>query len=103
MKPYYYRYDDHYRVLYEKEVQYWSDGPDHCAKNIAKVTGQILELRSAPEGLELLEVGCGEGHLALPIADLGIRYTGVDCSHHAIGKAEERTRGNAATRFAVAD
>jgi len=103
MKPYYHRYDDHYRTLYSHGFHYWSDGPDHCAKNIERVTGRLLELRPEPDGLELLDVGCGEGQLASPIADLGINYSGVDCSPHAIEKARNRVSGVQAACFVVAD
>ena len=91
---YYHRYDDHYRRLYEQGIEFWSDGPDHCGKNIRKICSFLLENCPCPDGKELLDVGCGEGHLATHLADLGFFYTGVDCSGHAIHKAKERVAAN---------
>jgi len=61
-------------------------------------------MRLNPEGLELLDSGCGEGWLAIPISELGFRYSGVDYSPHAISKSEERVKESAhEIRFAVGD
>jgi SAM-dependent methyltransferase len=103
-RPYYHRYDAHYRSLYEQGIAYWSDGPDHCAKNIAHVTDTLRRYFPEPRGRTLLEIGCGEGHLVAPIADLGFAYTGIDLSPAAIGKARDRTAGHrGAPQFEVAD
>ena len=103
MKPYYLRYDDHYRSLYDQGIQYWSDGPDHCRKNIEVVATRLKQLYADPEGLSLLDVGCGEGHLAAPISGLGFAYTGIDVSPAAIGKARDRMAGSGSACFEVAD
>jgi SAM-dependent methyltransferase len=101
---YYNRYDDHYRSLYEQGISLWSDGPDHCERNIQKVRSFLLDICLCPKGKELLDVGCGEGHLALPLVDLGFSYIGIDCSPHAISKAEERVTGrDTHISFAVMD
>lgn len=102
MRPYYLRYDDHYRSLYDQGFQYWADGPDHCRKNIEMVTALLTELLIDPNGLTVLDVGCGEGHLAVPIAELGLTYTGIDVSPEAIKKARDRA-GHDTIRFEVAD
>lgn len=101
---YYNRYDDHYRSLYEQGFALWSDSPDHCEKNIQKARSCLLQVCPQPLGKALLDVGCGEGHLALPLADLGFLYTGIDCSPHAITKAKERVIGSGLSiSFAVMD
>jgi len=104
MKPYYLRYDEHYRSLHSQGIQYWSDGPDHCQKNIQRVCGLLTRLVPDPHGRSLLDAGCGEGHLALPIANLGFEYTGIDVSPAAIGKARDRVaQRSPAPRFHVSD
>jgi len=102
--PYYENYDGHYRSLYKQGIAYWSDSPDHCEENIQHVTSRILDVRPAPHGLSLLDIGCGEGHLAIPISDLGIEYVGVDYSPHAVAKGRERVSGkDASIEFKVMD
>lgn len=104
MKSYHLKYDAHYRSLYEQGIQYWSDGPDHCRKNVERVTALLSRLIPNPEGRALVEIGCGEGHLALPIVELGFDYAGIDVSPAAIEKARGRTAGHrAAPRFEVAE
>ena len=103
MRPYYLKYDDHYRSLYDQGIKYWADGPDHCEKNIEMVTTLLTESVSSAHGLTVLDVGCGEGHLSLPIAELGFAYTGIDISPAAIEKARDRTDSHDAIRFDVAD
>ncbi|MEQ9813591.1 MAG: bifunctional 2-polyprenyl-6-hydroxyphenol methylase/3-demethylubiquinol 3-O-methyltransferase UbiG [Azospirillaceae bacterium] len=51
------------------------------------------------QGLEVLDVGCGGGLLAEPLARLGGRVTGVDASEKAIGAA----RAHAAARGLAID
>ena len=88
--PYYSRYDNHYRALYQQGIQYWSDGPDHCKANIEAVVASVLDVRPDPRGATLIEMGCGEGHLIAPLVELGMNYTGVEYSPHALSKARER-------------
>src|SRR5215211_8950028 len=40
----------------------------------------LLELLDPRTGEHVLDVGCGPGVLAPPVADAGARYTGVDAS-----------------------
>lgn len=102
--PYYENYDQHYKRLYEQGIGYWSDSPDHCKRNIQQVTSRIIAVRPSPQGLSLLDIGCGEGHLAIPISDRGLTYVGVDCSPHAIAKGKGRVReGDASIEFKVMD
>lgn len=43
-------------------------------------------------GLDLLDVGCGRGADALPLAALGVRVTGIDVNARSIAHAKRRAR-----------
>ena len=56
---------------------------------------EILELvPTLPPGAKVLDLGCGEGRLALPLAEAGFQVVGVDVSEAGIAKltriAEDR-------------
>lgn len=103
-RPYWARYDDHYRALYAQGIRYWSDGPDHCKANIEKVVSRVRDALSSPEGACLLGIGCGEGHLVPALVGLGMIYTGVDFSALAIAKAGARAAEQSLdVRFFVPD
>jgi ubiquinone/menaquinone biosynthesis C-methylase UbiE len=52
----------------------------------------ILELVGSPEGCAVLDVGTGDGALAVALADEGARVTGVDVSIRALRAASRRAR-----------
>lgn len=43
-----------------------------------------------PSGAALLEVGCGDGHVALELQNRGYRVVGLDSSEDAVARAQER-------------
>ncbi len=51
---------------------------------------QILRLLSLPPGAAALDLGCGRGRHAIPMARRGMRVTGVDLSDHMLRMARER-------------
>lgn len=64
----------------------------------------ILDLVGSPVGLHVLDVGCGDGVLALKLAARGARATGVDVSSRMIEVAERRARQEGRNaRFGVAE
>lgn len=91
--PYYSRYDDLYRVFYEQGFRNWWYGPDRSktARLLERLTSRILEVRPNPSGATIIELGCGEGPWATAFAALGMEYTGLDYSSHAIARAREQT------------
>ena len=61
----------------------------------------LLELLVPQPGEQVLDVGCGPGVLAPPIAEAGARYTGVDASEQLIGYARRHHADQG--RFLVGD
>src|SRR5262245_29839369 len=51
---------------------------------------RLARLLAAAEGAEILDVPCGAGRLALPLAERGYRLTGVDWSSEFLGHARSR-------------
>jgi len=51
---------------------------------------RLTRVLGAAPGAELLDVPCGAGRLALPLADRGYRLTGVDRSSEFLGHARSR-------------
>jgi SAM-dependent methyltransferase len=54
----------------------------------------ILELVGPPTGLRILDVGCGDGILAVELAARGAQATGVDPSPQMIAAARKRAQRN---------
>ena len=53
----------------------------------------VLELAGSLEGLDVLDVGCGDGAYALAAARAGAHVTGLDRSGAAVAAARARTEG----------
>lgn len=49
-------------------------------KGTAQEVGFLLELLELPQGARLLDVGCGPGRHAIPLAQAGLAVTGIDIS-----------------------
>ncbi len=62
----------------------------------------ILELAGSVHGLDVLDVGCGDGAYAVPLAERGARVTGLDTSPSALRAAARRAREASATVALVA-
>jgi SAM-dependent methyltransferase len=57
----------------------------------AAILAHLFGRYGVPEGGSVLDVACGTGRLAIPLARRGYRVTGVDLSPLFIGKARERS------------
>ncbi len=92
--PYYGKYDDLYKSLYEKGFRDWWYGPDSEGKTalLDRIISRILEVRPNPRGVSIIEIGCGEAPWAIGFARLGMKYLGIDYSTHAIARARETVR-----------
>jgi 2-polyprenyl-3-methyl-5-hydroxy-6-metoxy-1,4-benzoquinol methylase len=53
-------------------------------------TDLLLDLLSLAPGLKILDVGCGDGELAIELARRGSSVTGVDADPHMLAIAGER-------------
>jgi SAM-dependent methyltransferase len=60
------------------------------AKNMAGAAEQFAERLNVPPGAAALDVACGTGNLAIPLAKMGCVVTGVDLAPNLIAQARER-------------
>lgn len=66
---------------------------------------QVVESLGVSSGMEVLDLGCGDGTTALPAAELGANVLGVDIASNlvAAGKARAAAAGLANLRFQEGD
>ncbi len=60
------------------------------AKNTARAAEAFVDRLNVPAGAAVLDVACGTGNLAIPLAKLGCVVTGVDIASNLIAQARER-------------
>lgn len=53
-------------------------------------TTEFVKQYIVPEGCEILEVGCGDGDLAMHLIKLGAKVTGIDTDKQMINSAQEK-------------
>ncbi|MVO98879.1 class I SAM-dependent methyltransferase [Paenibacillus lutrae] len=61
---------------------------------------QLLQLLRLPQGARILDLGCGQGRISVPLARRGYKVTGMDASRTLLAAARKRaesagTAGNA--------
>ena len=84
---------DAYAEEYLKRV-----GDTRSLGSVAGVSaGAVLEVLGDVSGLDVCDLGCGEGHLSRELAGRGARGVGVDVSAKLLAHARERDRGGGAT------
>jgi 2-polyprenyl-6-hydroxyphenyl methylase/3-demethylubiquinone-9 3-methyltransferase len=81
--------------IFEKEAESWWD-PEGPFKLLHKMNPLRLDylLRELPEEknhLKALDFGCGGGLITIPLANLGMKVTGLDSCKKTIEKAEEKS------------
>ena len=88
----------------------WFEGDAHAiallrAEAAIKVTYalEVFERLSIAPGARILDVACGAGLVAFPLAERGYRVKGVDLAEGAIATARARTPEGVDATFAVAD
>jgi SAM-dependent methyltransferase len=60
------------------------------AKTIAAVAGEFVGRMAIPPGAHALDVACGTGNVAIPLARRGAAVTGVDIATNLLEQARER-------------
>jgi 2-polyprenyl-6-hydroxyphenyl methylase / 3-demethylubiquinone-9 3-methyltransferase len=63
-------------------------------RQICEAYGRDLEAFDALKGLDLLDIGCGGGLIAEPMARLGARVTGLDAETETVKVAAAHAAGN---------
>ncbi|MDX1419895.1 MAG: bifunctional 2-polyprenyl-6-hydroxyphenol methylase/3-demethylubiquinol 3-O-methyltransferase UbiG [Rubricoccaceae bacterium] len=88
----------------------WFEGDAHAiallrAEAAIKVryTLEVFEHAGLTHGARVLDVACGAGLVAFPLAERGHRVRGVDLAEGAIETARQRTPAGLDVSFAVAD
>jgi SAM-dependent methyltransferase len=61
-------------------------------KGTAQEVGFLLELLKLPQGARLLDVGCGPGRHAVPLAQAGLAVTGIDVSRRFLELAADEAQ-----------
>jgi ubiquinone/menaquinone biosynthesis C-methylase UbiE len=79
---------------YSQIASFYDKGRPLSEENIDLWLNAISRLAKAPEVARLLDLGCGTGRFAIPLAEkLGYRVTGADSSHEMLEKASEKDTG----------
>lgn len=83
MKPYYESYDDRYRQVHEKNLQWASDEP-------SPIVYRVINRYGAGREAKILELGCGEGRDAIALLEKGYSLTATDISPEAVRYCRNR-------------
>jgi ubiquinone/menaquinone biosynthesis C-methylase UbiE len=97
-----------YRELITQESQHWGRVQQDPQNPQIWHDQQLFEIffgkwyrhlieRATACGPKVLELGCGEGSLAMELAERGLRVTAIDLSAERIERAKERSRRSAAS------
>jgi len=79
-------------------------GSDEARRNRLQASEQFYLEEARRAGGEVLELGCGTGRLTIPLAQAGIRITGVDLSSSMLERVREKAvKTNVRIEFVQAD
>lgn len=94
-RKYYEAYDDRYRQVHEKNLQWFYEEPTGIVR-------EIMDRYEITRDHKLLELGCGEGRDAFPLLNTGFDLVATDISPAAIRYCQNK-RPEYADRFQVLD
>ncbi|MDB4916681.1 MAG: Methyltransferase type 11 [Gemmatimonadetes bacterium] len=77
-------FDAHYLLEYE---------PIFTEERDRHEVARLIDILALPAGAAILDVPCGQGRHAHPLAEAGYKVEGLDYSAHLIGKAKQRGTG----------
>ncbi len=87
-RAYYEAYDDRYRQIHAKQLQWAADAP-------SPIVAQVLNRYGISREAVILEIGCGEGRDARFLLDGGFDLTATDISPEAIRYCREKDAAHA--------
>lgn len=97
-------------AFYDDLGDRWFEGDDHAIALLRAEAplklGYVREVFArygVPPGARVLDVACGAGLVALPLAEAGYRVEGVDLAANALDVARQRVPPGADATFRVAD
>jgi SAM-dependent methyltransferase len=76
-------FDEKYLTLFAE-----ARGPLHTVEEVAALTA-LLTQHDAPADGQILDLACGYGRTAVPLAQAGYRLTGYDLSPYLLARAEQ--------------
>lgn len=79
----------HQRNVWSRRVASWDH---HGSAGLAKVTAAVLEAARTPPGTQVLDLGCGNGQIGLPLAQTGADVLAVDVSPAMIGSLQAEAK-----------
>lgn len=77
------------RRMWERRAHSWDS---HRSPGLQRVVEAVLEAAGSPAGQAVVDLGCGTGQLALPLARAGARVTAVDVSPRMIELLQAKAR-----------
>ncbi|KAK3370845.1 S-adenosyl-L-methionine-dependent methyltransferase [Lasiosphaeria ovina] len=77
--------------FYEKENSW----PVPIGRALRAMEDKLFDALGLPAGSQVLDAGCGVGHVALHMARRGLRITGIDVVEHHIAKARQNVARSA--------
>jgi ubiquinone/menaquinone biosynthesis C-methylase UbiE len=102
-KAYFSLYEDRYRRLHEQGIDDWISTREELKHAIKSVDDFLVYSHCRPSKTSIIELGCGQGHLATHLLSRGYGYLGVDISGSAITQAHKKTGNKGQNAFLLAD
>ena len=102
-KPYFHLYEERYKRLREQGIEDWIHKPQELTDTFKAIDEFLSYAHSQPSRTSIIELGCGQGHLAEHLLEKGFRYFGIDISETAIQQARKKTGEKGKNAFLLAD